>query len=54
MVNLIISKMETDAHALRDIERMIKKAGLVSFSLFVFCSWQLKRHLLKTQRVAVC
>lgn len=32
MVNLVISKMETDAHALRDIEKMIKKAGLVSFS----------------------
>ncbi|KAF9205281.1 Brefeldin A-inhibited guanine nucleotide-exchange protein 2 [Podila verticillata] len=28
MVNLIISKMETDAHALRDIEKMIKKAGI--------------------------
>ncbi|KAG0038848.1 Brefeldin A-inhibited guanine nucleotide-exchange protein 1 [Podila clonocystis] len=28
MVNLVISKMETDAHALRDIEKMIKRAGL--------------------------
>ncbi|KAF9325578.1 Brefeldin A-inhibited guanine nucleotide-exchange protein 1 [Podila minutissima] len=28
MVNLVISRMETDAHALRGIEKMIKKAGL--------------------------
>ncbi|KAF9424616.1 Brefeldin A-inhibited guanine nucleotide-exchange protein 2 [Podila epigama] len=28
MVNLIISKMETDAHTLRDIEKMIKKADV--------------------------